>query len=140
MTHVELADTSAWTWQRRDPSLADEFTERLRWGGIATCRAVVLELLWEARDLAEIQQLREGLESLRDFPIRRREWDRAADVMHALLERGPLHHRSVKLPDLLIAAAAESAEVPVLHYDRHFERIAEVTGQPMRALAPLGSL
>jgi len=28
----------------------------------------------------------------------------------------------------------------VLHYDRHFELIEEVTGQPMRALAPLGSL
>jgi hypothetical protein len=42
--------------------------------------------------------------------------------------------------DLLIAAAAESAGVPVLHYDRHFELIAEVTGQPVRAIAPLGSL
>jgi predicted nucleic acid-binding protein len=39
----------------------------------------------------------------------------------------------------VIAAAAESAEVPVLH-DRHFELIAEVTGQPLPAIAPLGSL
>ena len=45
-----------------------------------------------------------------------------------------------RLPDLLIAAAAELAELPVLHYDRDFELIAEVTGQPVRALAPLGSL
>jgi hypothetical protein len=30
--------------------------------------------------------------------------------------------------------------VPVLHYDRHFELIAEVTGQSVRAPAPLGSL
>jgi hypothetical protein len=30
--------------------------------------------------------------------------------------------------------------VPVLHYDRHFERIAEITGEPLRAVAPLGSL
>ena len=43
-------------------------------------------------------------------------------------------------PDLLIAAAAERAELAVLHYDRHFELIAEVTGQPVRALAPLGSI
>jgi predicted nucleic acid-binding protein len=60
--------------------------------------------------------------------------------MQTLAEQGPLHHRQVRLPDLLIAAAAEAAEVPVLHYDRHFEVIAEVTGQPVRALAPLGSL
>jgi predicted nucleic acid-binding protein len=46
----------------------------------------------------------------------------------------------VKLPDLLVAAAAESAEVPALHYDHDFELIAEITGQPTRALAPLGSL
>ena len=44
------------------------------------------------------------------------------------------------LTDLLIAAAAELAEIPVCHYDAHFELIAEVTGQPMRAIAPLGSL
>jgi predicted nucleic acid-binding protein len=92
------------------------------------------------RTLTEFDPALDALNRLRDFPIRRREWDRAADVMHALLERGPLHHRSVGLPDLLIAAAAESAEVTLLHYDHHFERIAEVTGQPMRALAPLGTL
>jgi predicted nucleic acid-binding protein len=44
------------------------------------------------------------------------------------------------LPDLLIAAAAELAALPVLHYDRDFEAIADVTGQPVRAIAPLGSL
>ena len=46
----------------------------------------------------------------------------------------------MKIPDLLIAAAAELAEVPVCHYDRDFELIADVTGQPVRAIAPLGSL
>jgi hypothetical protein len=30
--------------------------------------------------------------------------------------------------------------LPVLRYDRDFELIAEVTGQPVRAIAPLGSL
>jgi predicted nucleic acid-binding protein len=101
---------------------------------------VVLELLVETQDQAAFDERLDGLNALRDLPVRRREWDRAADVMHALLARGPLHHRSVKLPDLLIAAAAESAGVTLLHYDGHFERIAGVTGQPMRALAPLGSL
>jgi len=44
------------------------------------------------------------------------------------------------VPDLLIAATAELAGLELLHYDRHFELIAEITGQPVRALAPLGSL
>lgn len=40
----------------------------------------------------------------------------------------------------IAAAAAELAEVPVCHYHPNFELIAEVTGQPVRAIAPLGSL
>ncbi len=67
-------------------------------------------------------------------------WSRAFDVFEALAEHGPLHHRQVPFLDLLVAAAAERAQLPVLHYDRHFELIAEVTGQPVRAIAPLGSL
>ena len=51
-----------------------------------------------------------------------------------------MHHRRVKRADLLIAAAAESAGVPVLHYDADFEVIAEITGQPTRWIAPRGSL
>jgi len=42
--------------------------------------------------------------------------------------------------DLVIAAAAESAGVALLHYDAHFELIERVTGQPMRWLAPKGTL
>ena len=69
-----------------------------------------------------------------------RVWRRATDVFEQLGAAGPLHHRRVGIPDLLIAAAAELAELPVLHYDRDFEVIAALTGQPVRAIAPLGSL
>ena len=135
---IELADTSAWTTRHRDSALEADFNRRLRGGQIATCRIVVLELLQTVRNAQELGLHRRELDELRDAPIRRREWDRAADVMEALAERGL--HRAVRVQDLLIAAAAESAEVPVLHSDRRFELIAEVTGQPMRALGPLGSL
>lgn len=84
--------------------------------------------------------MRQDLDSLRTAPMGERVWRRAQDVFELFVERGPLHHRQVAIPDLLIAAAAELAELPVLHYDRDFELIAEVTGQPVRALAPLGSL
>jgi predicted nucleic acid-binding protein len=69
-----------------------------------------------------------------------REWQRAEDVADELARRGPLHHRQVPMPDLVIAAAAERAEIPVLHYDRHVELIASITGRPVRAIGPLGSL
>ena len=35
---------------------------------------------------------------------------------------------------------AEAAEIGVCHYDADFDVIASVTGQPVRAIAPLGSL
>jgi predicted nucleic acid-binding protein len=101
---------------------------------------VVLELLWETRDLAAMRTRRWRLTALELVPIGPDEWRRATDVFESLAAAGPLQHRRVKLPDLLIAAAAESAGIPVCHYDADFELIAEVTGQAVRAIAPLGSL
>jgi predicted nucleic acid-binding protein len=137
---VELADTSAWIARKRSEEALADFDRRLDDGRIATCDMVKFELLRESRDIAEIAARRDELDALRNAAIGPRVWQRALDVLEQLAERGPLHHREVPLPDLLIAAAAERAEVPVLHYDRHFALIASVTGQPVRAIAPLGSL
>ncbi len=60
--------------------------------------------------------------------------DRAVDLRDALAERS--RHRAAKIADLLIAAAAEAAGLVVLHYDRGFELIAEVTGQPVEWIVP----
>ena len=137
---TELADTSAWTSHGRLESVRTDFDARLARGAIATCELVTLELLWSSRDHADFATMRNKLEALREISIGKRVWRRATDVFEELAARGPLHHRQVPINELLIAAAAELAEVPVCHYDAHFELIAEVTGQPMRAIAPLGSL
>lgn len=55
--------------------------------------------------------------------------DRSREVLRLLAERG--QHRAPSIPDLLIAATAELAELTVLHLDKDFERIAELTGQPV---------
>lgn len=65
-------------------------------------------------------------------------WERAWEVQQALTENAL--HRSVKVPDLIIAAVAEHHRVPVLHYDRDFDRIAAVTGQPVEWVVPAGSV
>lgn len=137
---IELADTSAWINRHKSEPAQADFETRLAAGGIGTCELVKLELLRSARDAREVATARHALEALHDFPIDRRVWSRTIDVLERLAARGPLHHRQVPLPDLVIAASAEVAEVPIAHYDRHFELIAEVTGQPVRAIAPLGSL
>lgn len=58
--------------------------------------------------------------------------DRALELQLALAERG--HHRAPSVPDLLLAATAELADLTVLHLDKDFELIAELTGQPVERL------
>ena len=136
----ELADTSAWFASRRAPEVRSRFDALVGSAEIATCDAVKLELLHTARNATEFAARRAELDVLPQCPIGPTEFRRALDVYEALARKGGLHHRRVKHPDLLIAAAAESAGVPVLHYDRDFEAIGEVTGQPMRWIAPRGSI
>jgi predicted nucleic acid-binding protein len=140
LTH--LADTSAWVWSRKAavPALRHEFDAALVDGDLATCDMVRLELLYSARNAPEFTEIREELAALHDCPVGKEQWERALWVYEQLSTRGGAHQRAVKHPDLLIAAAAEAAGVPVLHYDEDYDRIAEITGQPMRWLAPRGSL
>ena len=84
--------------------------------------------------------MREDLAALPDCPIGKEQWSRALWVYERLSGQRGAHQRSVKHPDLLIAAAAEAAGVTLLHYDEDYERIAAITGQPTRWLAPPGSL
>ncbi len=58
--------------------------------------------------------------------------DRAVELQLVLAERGL--HRAPSIPDLLIAATAELADLTVLHLDKDFELIAELTGQPTERL------
>lgn len=58
--------------------------------------------------------------------------DRALEVQSTLAERG--QHRAPSIPDLLIAATAELADLTVLHLDKDFELIAELTGQAVERL------
>ena len=137
---MELADTSAWTNRAKSAAVDREFAELLATGQIATCDPVRMELLRSERDHAAVVGRRDDLDALRAVPVGERVWRRALDVLELFAGRGPLEHRRVPVPDLLVAAAAELAELTLLHYDRHFELIAAVTGQPVRAIAPLGSL
>ena len=137
---MELADTSAWTNRSKDAELRASFDRLVESGRIATCEMVKAELLWSVRDHRHFILRRRRLGALVQCPIDMAVWARALDVFEMLAARGPLHHRQVPVQDLLIAAAAEGAGIPVCHYDAHFELIAEVTDQPVRAIAPLGSL
>lgn len=58
--------------------------------------------------------------------------DRALEVQLLLADQG--QHRAPSIPDLMIAAAAELAGLIVLHVDKDFELVADVTGQAIERL------
>jgi len=62
---------------------------------------------------------------------------RARQVQRLLASRS---QRRRKVPDLLIAAAAEEAGLVLLHYDADFDQIARVTGQICEWVVPSGSI
>jgi predicted nucleic acid-binding protein len=59
--------------------------------------------------------------------------DRAIEVMTLLADRG--QHRAPSIPDLIVAATAEAFRLSVLHIDKDFDMIADVTGQSLERLA-----
>jgi predicted nucleic acid-binding protein len=62
---------------------------------------------------------------------------RARQVQRLLASRS---QRGRKIPDLLIAAAAEEAGLTLLHYDSDFDLISNATGQTCLWVVPAGSI
>lgn len=105
---------------------------------LVLCPPVALELLYSARGTADYAAFARDLEGFRRLPLDDRA-ERAALRTQSRLAASS-QHRGPTPVDLLIAAIAEVNGVPLLHYDRHFELIAGVTGQAAEWLAPRGTL
>lgn len=116
---------------------AATWAERIERGLVRISTVTRLEIGFSARTGNE---LREGLRTppLVSMPVECLTpaiEDRAVEVQALLADRG--QHRAPAVPDLLIAATAELAGLTVLHLDKDFELIAEVTGQPIERLSIL---
>lgn len=136
---IFIADKSAWE-RASDAGVRDEWSEALLQGQIATCPIVKFELLFSARSGADYDQLDANLSALRDIPISRSVTNAALSAMRQLAHRNPPEHRTPKIPDTLIAAAAQDGSVGVLHYDHHFDLLAEVLSFESRWISPPGSI
>ncbi len=132
-------DTSAWH-HSTDSQVLARFRQALEADEIGICDQVRLEILYSARSAADYVDLKQELAGLLPIPMGAGAFSRALQVQDALAQAGGLHHRSVKIADLLIAAAAEQAGAVLWHYDADFDRIAAVTGQPAEWIGPRGSL
>ena len=117
-----------------DSNEAAEWADRIERGLVRIATVTRLEVGFSARS---VDDLRAGHQRapLARMPV---EYltptieERAVEVQIALAARG--HHRAASIPDLLIAATAELARLTVLHLDKDFELIADVTGQPVERL------
>lgn len=139
MTHARwLVDNSALARlnQREVESL---LIPRIAGGLVGVSIMTELEVGFSARSVDAYRTTRETImDQLVAILLPPRAESRARDVQARLVERG--QHRGVSVPDLLIAATAESEGLTVLHYDGDFDLIAEVTGQRTEWVAPRGSI
>ena len=107
-------------------------------GEAATCPIVELEVLYSTRNRDEHARTRARRRlAYRNVELTRAVFERAIEVQGVLAARG--RHR-LPIPDLIVAAAAESAGMTVLHYDADFDTIAAVTRQETEWVALRGSL
>jgi predicted nucleic acid-binding protein len=104
---------------------------------VATCAPVELELLYSSRGKRDYAELAFELSRLPYLELDERAAGAARRAQRSLADRA--QHR-LPAVDLLVAAIAEIHGATVLHYDRHFDAIRRVTGQPMEWLARRGSL
>ncbi|MDQ1516623.1 MAG: hypothetical protein QOE80_2453 [Actinomycetota bacterium] len=132
-----LVDKSAYVRLGDGPD-ALEWAERIERGLVRITTVTRLELGFSARSAAALRfdATHPPLMSMPVEYLTPGAENRAVEVQLLLADRG--HHRAPSIPDLLVAAAAEMGGLKVLHVDKDFELIAEVTGQPVERLGGAG--
>ena len=128
-----LVDKSALARLAQSPD-AETWAENIQRGLVRICTVTLLEVGFSARSAVDYRA-EFGRPPLSLMPVEYltpRIEDRAIEVQLALADMG--HHRAPSIPDLLVAAVAELAQLTVLHMDKDFDLIEQVTKQPMEAL------
>jgi len=134
LTHV--VDTSVLTRLRHE--LLRAVVEPLAASGsLARAGITDLEIGYSARSAEEWDEAVNALDAFELIETSVDHVRRARQVQRLLASK---HQRGRKVPDLLIAAAAEANDLAVLHYDADFDRIAAVTGQRVDWVVPAGSV
>lgn len=132
-----LADTSA-AARIAQPAIASRLGPLIESGLVARCTPTDLEAGYSSTSPAEHLAMREYRSAWPVVAMDQAVLDRAVEVQDALAATS--RQRGAKIADLLIAAAAEAAQLVVLHYDGDFDLIASVTGQRTEWVAPAGTV
>lgn len=136
MALTHLLDSSVLT-RLRHRAVREAIEAQAERGELGRAGISDLEIGYSARDAAEWDRLEEALRAFELVETTAEHVRRAKQVQRMLAAK---HQRGRKVPDLLIAAAAESHSLTVLHYDADFDRIAAVTGQSCEWVVPAGSV
>lgn len=135
MALTHLVDTSVLTRLDEAP-IRFAIEPKAARGELARAGISDLEVGYSARSAAEWDRFVEALQLFELVETTSDHVRRARQVQRLLAAR---HQRGRKVPDLLIAAAAEARNLRLLHYDADFDRIAAVTGQACEWVVPAGS-
>jgi predicted nucleic acid-binding protein len=131
-----LADKSAFEQQRHSEA-ADGLLKALALdGALHMTEIVALELLYSARSRSDYEIRWNGLDSLPWLHLTDVVAARASTLQRDLAAAGD-HRRPI--PDLLVAATALEHDATVLHYDKDFDLIAEVSDLSSRWIIPAGT-
>lgn len=119
------------------PVVAEVLTPRIDAGLVAVSVVTELEVGFSARSTEDHDRIVALLDRLIRIVLPVRAEQAARAVQRQLVERG--QHRAVGVADLLVAATAEESGLTALHYDRDFDLIAAITGQPCEWVVPAGT-
>ena len=134
---THLVDKSAWV-RLLDTGVDPRWAVLLGSGGLAVTGVSMIEILFGSRTSGEFSRDRLDLDALPRIALNERLVDRAIEVQGLMVTA--CTHRAPSPADLILAACAEANGLAVLHYDKDFDLIAAVTGQPTEWLAPAGTI
>ncbi|MGH3519324.1 MAG: PIN domain-containing protein [Haloechinothrix sp.] len=136
MALTHLADTSVLT-RLSHADIRKAIGDLLVRRALGRCALSDLEVGFSARNAGEWDVIQRALRPFGLIAVSPVDVARARGVQRTLAALG-LKDR--KVPDLLIAAAAEREDLILLHYDRDFDLIAEATGQPTQWIVERGRI
>jgi predicted nucleic acid-binding protein len=128
-----IIDASALHKLGSSPDL-EVWEERIERGLVSIATVTLLEVGYSVRSHPHYRQVFDSglIRNLIEVSSSGESEAAAKDIQEKLVARS--QHRGVAVPDLLIAGIAIVAGHTVLHHDKDFEIISQVTGQPTERL------
>jgi len=124
----ELIDTSAWILGLREghPKISDLIDSLIANNKARICRPVILELLTGTKTEDQFRALQEDLDSIETLTLTEGDWKKVYELGFKLKREG----LTVPSMDLIIVGLALQSDCGLIHADRHFDLIAELSVGP----------